>query len=105
MEPRLETLRKISQDLNASIERSIEGLSSPMGELVDAVRLDTEQAERLMNIESKRIYLPKVLLTRSTQLKEKSLFDKRAERHSSSTYSERKQSRALQRSCGLTIPY
>ena len=53
MEPRLETLRKISQDLDASIERSIGGLSSQMGELVAAVRLDTEQAERLMNIESK----------------------------------------------------
>ena len=53
MEPRSETLRNISQDLNASIERSIGGLSSQMGELVAAVRLDTEQAERLMNIESK----------------------------------------------------
>src|SRR5271154_1859328 len=37
MEPRLETLRKMTQDLTTSVEQSIGGLSSQVGELAAAV--------------------------------------------------------------------
>jgi len=53
IEPRLETMRKITRDLSASVERSIGGLSSQVGELAAAVRPDTEQAERPLKVESK----------------------------------------------------
>lgn len=58
VEPRLEILRKMSQDLAASVERSIGGLSSQVGDLAAAVSLpvvrpDTEQAERLTKVETK----------------------------------------------------
>jgi uncharacterized coiled-coil protein SlyX len=49
----METMRKISQGLSVSIERSIGGLSSQVGELTAAIRPDTEQAERLTKVESK----------------------------------------------------
>src|SRR5947207_16015843 len=48
----------MSQDLAASVERSIGGLSSQVGDLTAAVSLpvvrpDTEQAERLRKVETK----------------------------------------------------
>ena len=53
IEPRVETMRKISQGLSASVERSIGGLSSHVSELAAAIRHDTEQVERLIKVESK----------------------------------------------------
>jgi hypothetical protein len=45
-------MRKISQGLSASVERSIGGISSQVGELTAAIRPDTEQAVRLTKVES-----------------------------------------------------
>jgi hypothetical protein len=53
MEPRMETMMNISQRLGAAVERSIGGLASQVGELATAVRPDTEQVERLMEVENK----------------------------------------------------
>jgi hypothetical protein len=52
---------------------------------------------------SKCTHSPEALLLRNTQPEEKTLFDRRAERHSI-TYSEREQSRALQQSCIDLLP-
>ena len=53
VEPRIETAMKISQHLGDSLERSIGGLSSQVGELAAALKPDGEQAERLMKVEGK----------------------------------------------------
>jgi hypothetical protein len=53
VEPRVETAMKIAQHLGGSLERSIGGLSSQVGELVAALKPDGQQAERLMKVEGK----------------------------------------------------
>lgn len=53
VEPRVETAMKIAQHLRGSLERSIGGLSSQVGELVAALKPDGQQAERLMKVEGK----------------------------------------------------
>jgi hypothetical protein len=64
-------MRKISQGLGVSVERSIGGLSSQIGELAAAVRPDTEQAERLLKIESKLATIEDTLV----KIKERSASD------------------------------
>jgi hypothetical protein len=53
VEPRIETAIKVGQHLDRSLERSIGGLFSQVGELAGALKPDREQAERLMKIEDK----------------------------------------------------